>query len=142
MLIKNWKMDFAPYKALECVAPCDMYGVLLSHNLIKHPYYGLNEQELTDLSRQDCTFYSEFELSADILSKKHIELLFYGIDTICDIYLNGVLLDSVMNMHRLYEYDIKALAKEKNEIRLELKSPVEYYEQMEREHHQIGRAHV
>ena len=135
MLIKNWKMDFGTHKSLDCVAPCDMYGVLLSHDLIKHPYYGLNEQELTDLSRQDSAFYSEFELDEDALSREHIELLFHGLDTICDIYFNGILLDSVQNMHRLYEYDIKALAKAKNEIRLEFKSPIEYFEKMESAHH-------
>ena len=135
MLIKEWKMDFGIHKGIDCIVPCDMYGVLLSKNLIKHPYYGLNEQELTDLSRNDCTFYSEFDLEEKTLSSKHIELVFYGLDTICDIYFNGTLLDSVMNMHRLYEYDIKPFAKAKNEIRLEFKSAVEYYEKMEREHH-------
>lgn len=135
MIIKNWKMDFEDYRGLGCTVPCDMYSVLFEHGKIPDPYYGLNELELTDLSRKDSTFYSEFSLSRDELLREKIELSFYGLDTICDIYFNSTLLGSVKNCHRMYEYDIKALAKENNEIRLEFKSPVNYYEAIEKMHH-------
>ena len=135
MLIKDWKMDFGEYKELACTLPTDMYSVLFEHEKIPDPYYGLNELDLTDLSRKDCTFYSEFSLTNDELLRERIMLSFYGLDTICDIYFNDKLLDSVKNCHRLYEYDIKALARENNEIRLEFKSPVNYYEAIEKSHH-------
>ena len=135
MIINNWKMDFLEHKGIPCTVPADMYSVLYENGLIPDPYYGTNENELIDLSREDCTFYSEFSLSDDELARQRIELSFYGLDTLCDIYFNGTLLDSVKNCHRLYEYDIKALAKENNEIRLEFKSPVNYYEAIEKTHH-------
>ncbi len=128
-------MDFGDYSGLHCSAPCDMYSVLLEHGYISDPYYGANEEGLYDLSRQDCVFYSEFILDDNELGRDKIELTFYGLDTICDIYFNGTLLDSVMNMHRMYEYDIKALAKRKNEIRLEFKSPISYFDKTEKLHH-------
>lgn len=135
MIINDWKMDFGKYKGLTCTLPADMYSVLFAHGIIPDPYYGLNELDLTDLSRKDCTFYSEFSLTNDELLREIIMLSFYGLDTICDIYFNDKLLDSVKNCHRLYEYDIKALARENNEIRLEFKSPVNYYEAIEKSHH-------
>ena len=135
MVIKNWKMDIGEHSGLECQAPCDMYSVLLAHGLIPDPYYGTNEETLLDYSKKNCTFYSEFSLSQDELTRDKIELCFFGLDTICDIYFNGTLLDSVMNMHRLYEYDVKALAKNENQIKLEFKSPVLYFEMMESSHH-------
>ena len=135
MIIKNWKMNFGEYSDLDCTAPCDMYSVLYNHGYIEDPYYGTNEEKLTQLSAQDCTFYSEFNLDKKELSREKIDLTFYGLDTICDIYFNGTLLDSVINMHRMYEYDIKGIAKEKNEIKLEFKSPIRYYEMMESSHH-------
>ena len=135
MIINDWKMDFGKYKGLTCTLPADMYSVLFAHGIIPDPYYGLNELDLTDLSRKDCTFYSEFSLTNDELLRERIMLSFYGLDTICDIYFNDKLLDSVKNCHRLYEYDIKALARENNEIRLEFKSPVNYYEAIEKSHH-------
>lgn len=135
MIIKDWKMDYAEHKGLLCTAPCDMYSVLLSHGLIKDPYYGTNEHELFSLSGKGCVFYSELNLTKSELESDKIELVLYGIDTICDIYLNGTFIDSVMNMHRMYEYDIKPLVREKNEIRLEIKAPLEYFEKMEKLHH-------
>lgn len=135
MVITNWKMDIGEYLGLECQAPCDMYSVLLAHGLIPDPYYGTNEEKLLEYSKKDCTFYSEFTLTQDELKQDKIELCFFGLDTICDIYFNEALLDSVINMHRMYEYDVKALAKKENQIRLEFKSPVLYCEMMENRHH-------
>lgn len=135
MIINDWKMDFLNHKGLECSAPCDMYSVLLEHGLISDPYYGINEKELCELSRHDCVFYSTLNLSKNELECEHLELTFYGLDTLCDIYFNGALLDSVKNMHRLYEYDVKSLARAKNEIRLEFKAPIPYFEEKEAEHH-------
>lgn len=135
MVINNWKMDFGKYSGLDCTAPCDMYSVLLQHGYIDDPYYGTNEKELYALSGQDCVFYTAFDLSEEELSCDKAEIIFYGLDTICDIYFNSVHLDGVMNMHRKYEYDIKKIAKRSNEIRLEFKSPLKYFEKMEKIHH-------
>ena len=135
MDIKNWKMDIGEHTGLECVAPCDMYSVLENHGIIPDPYYGTNEKNLLSYSKMDCVFYSDFCLNQDELNRDKIELCFFGLDTICDIYFNGSLLDSVINMHRMYEYDVKSLARGENQIRLEFKSPALYYEAMEKSHH-------
>ncbi|MBO5286838.1 MAG: glycoside hydrolase family 2 protein [Clostridia bacterium] len=135
MFVSNWKMNFMEHIGLDCSVPCSMYSVLYEHKIIGDPYYGINEESLCDLSRQDCTFYGEFDLNESQLSKEKIELSFFGLDTICSIYLNGVILDNVKNMHRMYEYDIKALARDKNEIRLDFKSPINYFEKMDKLHY-------
>lgn len=135
MIINDWKMNFDKHSELSCSVPCDMYSVLYNHGIIEDPYYGTNEEKLCNLSKMDCTFYTEFILTEEDLECEKIEISFYGLDTICDIYLNGILLDSVMNMHRMYEYDIKSIAKNKNEIKLEFKSPINYFDKMESVHH-------
>ncbi|MBQ7761244.1 MAG: glycoside hydrolase family 2 protein [Clostridia bacterium] len=135
MVINNWKMDFNGWVGLDCTLPCDMYSVLYEHGYIDDPYYGTNEETLCSLSSKGCVFYSSFGLSDEELNRQRLELVFYGLDTICDIYFNGVFLDSVKNMHRKYEYDIKSLARKENEIRLEFKSPLAYFEKMENAHH-------
>ena len=53
-----------------------MYSVLLDNKLIPDPFYGCNEEELTKLSRNDCEFYSEFNIADDDLSKNYVELSF------------------------------------------------------------------
>ncbi len=136
MIINSWKMDSGEYRGLDATAPCSMYSVLYEHGKIPHPYYGTNEKDLSALSRNNTTFYTEVELSDEILKREFIELTFMGLDTICDIFLNGKLLDSVQNMHRSYTYDIKDLVRNgKVALRLEFKSPLDYFDKMEKIHH-------
>ncbi len=136
MILKNWQMSYGQYKNLSCVLPCSMYSVLFQHGLIKDPFYGLNELELTDLSKEDCTFKTQFTIDEDILKEEYVELTFYGLDTICGIYVNGVLLDSVKNMHRTYTYDIKdKIHMGENSLVLEFSSPIGYFEKMNALHH-------
>lgn len=135
MKLTNFKMDYENYKGLECTVPCDMYSTLLNHGYIDEPYYGTNEEILFEYSKKDCTFYTDFTLTENELKKDRIDLIFYGLDTICEIYFNGIFVDKVMNMHRKYEFDIKAFAKKENTLRLEFKSPVNYFYAMEKHHH-------
>ena len=130
MQIKEWEFKYGEYDWLSCEAPCSMYSVLLEHNLIKDPFYGLNELELTNLSDADCCFVGKVHLDNETLNKDHVEITFYGLDTICDIYVNGKWLDYVNNMHIAYTYDIKEMISEgDNEIRLEFHSPIKYFKE-------------
>ena len=136
MVLNNWKMTCGEYKDLECSAPCSMYSVLLEHELIENPFYGINEEKATLLSDLDCIFETEFTLDEETLDREYIELKFLGVDTICDIIVNGNTIDSVKNMHREYVYDVKNyVVKGKNTIRLELSSPVEYFKKMNNKHY-------
>lgn len=136
MLINNWKMKFLAYEPLDCTAPCSMYSVLLEHKKIEDPFYGTNEQEATKLSEEDCCFYTSFEVSEDDYRKENMELIFYGLDTLCEIYLNDKLLDTVKNMHRTYVYDVKEKVQlGSNSIRLEFKSPIKYFNKMNDKHY-------
>ena len=133
MLIKNWTMKYDNFGELSCQSPCSMYGVLFEAGKIADPFVGENEKDLTALSEKGCEFYAEFDAGADILSKEFIELTFYGLDTICDIYLNEACLGSVMNMHRTFTYDVKDLLKAgKNTLKLHFSSPVEYIKKMQK----------
>ncbi len=136
MKITDWKMKYEDYDILNCTAPCSMYSVLLENNLIEDPFYGINEIEATKLSEKDCTFFSDFTLNDEDMQKDYIDITFYGLDTICDIFLNEKLLASVMNMHRTYTYDIKNMVLPgKNSLRLEFKSPIKYFKMMNDKHY-------
>ena len=136
MLIRNWKMKYDEIKELNCTAPCSMYSVLYENKVIDDPFYGLNERKYRFLSDKDCTFSTEINVTEEMAEKDYAELIFYGLDTICDIYFNGKHLDSVKNMHRTYLYDVKKILKKGvNRIELEFKSPTQYFSKMEKKRH-------
>ncbi len=135
MVLSNWKMNYEGYNALECTAPCSMYGVLLQHGLIEDPFYGINELKLTGLSDKDCAFFTEFFVDERDLDKEYVELVFLGLDTLCRIYVNDTLIASTKNMHRRYVFDVKnQLLIGKNTLRLEFSSPTEYFKMMDNKH--------
>jgi len=136
MYITQWKLNYENYEALSCTAPCSMYSVLLEHGLIKDPFFGLNELELTALSDKDCEFTSVFEVDEQSFGQEHKELVFYGLDTICSIYLNGHLLDRVDDMHITYTYNVNDYLKAgENAITLRFSSPTQYFKEQNAKHY-------
>lgn len=139
MIIKNWTMKFDNYEPLPCQSPCSLYSVLLEHQKIPDPFWGLNEKQLTGLSGKDCSFSAQLQAGEEILSREHVELVFDGLDTICDISLNGTLLDKVKNMHRTYTYDVKALlVPGVNELHLQFHAPIPYFTENQNKHYLYG----
>lgn len=124
MELKNWNMTYEGYPELACEVPCSLYSTLLDYDLIEDPYYGLNEHKYTKLSEQDCEFSCEFEVT-DQLQKDHVILTFYGLDTLCAIYLNDRKLAETSDMHRTYSFCVKDfLAEGINTLRLHFASPI------------------
>ncbi len=136
MKIQNWTFHYPDFEPLACEAPCTMYSVLYDHGKIPDPHYGLNERELQYLAEKDCTFEARFTLSPEALAKEHTELVFYGLDTICHIYLNGQLLERVQNMHRTYCYEVRELLTEgENILTLNFKSPLKHFAREQQRHY-------
>ena len=96
-------MNTEEHKGLECTPPCSLYSVLLERKLIKDPFVGLNEYEVGELSRKRCEFVSEFEWKEQ--EKANTVIRFHGLDTLCEIYLNGKKLGKTHDMHRTYDFN-------------------------------------
>ena len=124
--IIDWTLDYEAYH-LPCKAPCSLYSVLLQYNKIEHPYDRMNEHTATPLSEKDSEMSAVFTVSAEMLAKKHLDLVFYGLDTLCDVYVNGKKLLYADNMHRTWRVDIKnTVHLGENTVRLHFYSPSEY----------------
>ena len=135
MIIRDWLFHFEDLH-LPCKAPCTMYSVLLEHEKIPDPFYGLNERELQHLGEKDCAFTAEFSVEDALFAHVFAVLTRAGIDTICAVYLNGKRLDRIRNMHRTYVYEVKTLLLPgKNTIRLEFSSPMRYFAEAQRRHY-------
>ena len=123
----GWVMSFDG-KEYGCSVPCSMYKVLLENKAIPDPYYRENEYISTDLSRKDVTFTKSFDASAETLSAQRRFLLFHGIDTLSEVFLNGEKLLDTDNMHRTWEVRIDGILREHNKLEVRIKSPVRYIE--------------
>lgn len=132
--IINWMMDYEEYH-LPGTVPCSMYSILLAHGKIEDPYYRMNEKAATVLSEKDCEMTSFVVITEEMLAKKQLDLVFYGLDTLCDVYFNGKKLLYADNMYRTWRIDIKSEAVlGKNTIRLHFYSPSEYIARKNKEH--------
>lgn len=107
--------------------PGSVYSFLLSNKLMEDPYYRQNEIEATRLLEYDYTFSRKFSFDKSVASP--VLLHCDGLDTICDIYLNGHKVAHTENMHRSYEFPITELLKEENEISLVFRSANRYFKE-------------
>ncbi|OGU72021.1 MAG: hypothetical protein A2V93_03240, partial [Ignavibacteria bacterium RBG_16_34_14] len=75
-------------------------------------------------------YQTEFDFIYD--TENNVSLVFEGLDTICEIYLNDVKLGDTDNMFLSYRFDIKSILKPSdNLLKLIFKSPVKYAFQQE-----------
>lgn len=127
-LSDNWKMQTADKKiSLSVNLPVTNYTALLNAGIIADPFYGENEKKLLWVAEKDWVFKKSFELSADAVRAEIVSLTFDGVDTLCDIKVNGKLFIKTDNAHFAYKIDAKKfLTAGKNEIELYIHSPLAY----------------
>lgn len=93
------------------------------------PYYGTNEYGVRDFFRNDFDIRGVFEASEEECERAHVELVFHGIDTVGDVFLNGIFLGHVENMHRIYRFSVKeVLQPGENLLEIHLQSPITFVE--------------
>ncbi|EET61225.1 glycosyl hydrolase family 2, sugar binding domain protein [Marvinbryantia formatexigens DSM 14469] len=111
----------------EAVVPGTVYTDLLRNGQMEDPFFKDNEQKALKLMDEDYEYVTEFPCGGGLSACDRVLLHFDGIDTLADIYLNGVHLGDACNMHRIWEFEVKQLLRpEKNELRVVLHSPTKY----------------
>lgn len=134
----NWKLqvigkdaELTPGEGLPAAVPGSVYGALLAQERIPDPYYRDNELSVLPLMDNDFSFSTEFTVTKEMLDCDGILLRFEGIDTLADIYLNDSFLGCAYNMHRIWEFDLKAggVREGINQLKVLLHSPTKYIEE-------------
>src|SRR5258708_5662109 len=98
---------------------------LLNNKLIDDPFYRDNEQKLQWIGKTDWEYQTSFNLTTEIFARTNLELVFAGLDTYADIFLNNEPLLSTDNMFRTWRVDAKRLAKAgANILRIRFRSPI------------------
>src|SRR6185436_6277358 len=98
---------------------------LLSNKLIDDPFYRDNEQRLQWIGKTDWEYQTTFKVGPDLLSRDQLELVFDGLDTYADVFLNDAPLLSADNMFRTWRIECKRLLKPGNNVlRIRFRSPI------------------
>lgn len=107
--------------------PAQVHDVLLAHGLIPDPHAGTNAAASAWVGEKDWAYVGRFPTPANI--PKQAFLRFDGLDTLADVWLNGVPLGHFENMFREYVLEVKeslAPAGETNVLVIVFSSPLRY----------------
>lgn len=119
--VKNLTDDGALF---EGIVPSTNYNDLLRNDLIPDPFFGTNENKTLWVGDKDWSYQRNFNLSSEILSFERIELVANCLDTIAEIYINGVSIAKTSNAHISYRFNVKEnLVNGENSIEIIFKSP-------------------
>jgi beta-mannosidase len=87
---------------------------LLAHQLIPDPFYRDNEKKVKWVENSEWEYRKTITAGESILKHKNIELVFEGLNTLADVYLNGAGIMQTNNMFREWRVDIKPYLKAGN----------------------------
>ncbi|HBH95911.1 MAG TPA: hypothetical protein DDX91_09155, partial [Ruminococcaceae bacterium] len=129
LLNNNWKMKYKNREYPCKRFPVSMYQTLIMNGAADDPYYGENQYEAKELSREDCEFFCDFVPEGELFQSERITMTFYGLDTLAQVYLNGDLLFNSDNMFVTCRHDVtQNLLKGKNRLTVKFSSPLVYAE--------------
>lgn len=132
--IRDSKGEFSLVGLVPGVVQAD----LVREGLLPHPYVGTNEDLFKEIEDREWIYEREFNFREDLLDEDRVDLVFEGIDTLADVYLNNVYLGSTEDMFLEYRFDIKGVLKEKNHLRVFIKSPVKVPKTLEQNYGVLG----
>lgn len=131
----SWNLYFGPeevqsidearekFQRINATVPGDVYLDLFNANLIDDPFFGKNYLDLRKYEFYQWWYEKDFTIPDELIDKK-LKLMFYGIDTIATIWLNGILVGKTQNMFVEHEFDITGLLKQNNTIVVKIDSPL------------------
>lgn len=128
----NW-CDMESKEWHKGTVPGTVLTDMMDGGLIEDPYWRTNEYETRELSRRDYRYEREFEVPESFFREEEQCLVFEGLDTIADIYLNDELLLAVNDMHRTWRIDVKGKLKAVNRLAVAFHSPTAFIEKADRE---------
>jgi len=121
--------DMAAHAELQGWHPAQVPGVvqtdLLQSHLIEDPFYRDNESRLQWIGASDWEYQTTFQIEAGELAREHVDLVFEGLDTFADVYVNDHAALQVDNMFRRWRIAAKPLLRPgANVLRVVFHSPI------------------
>jgi len=114
------KVEWYPASVPGCV-----HTDLLNNKLIDDPFYRDNEKNLQWIGKTDWEYQTTFNVTAEMLAQTNAELVFEGLDTYANVFLNDEPLLNTDNMFRTWRVDAKHFARPgANTLRIRFRSPI------------------
>lgn len=124
---ENWQFrNSKDQRWLPAKVPGTVHLDLMNNKAIPDPFKDENEKKVQWIENEDWDYQTHFSISQKELENQHANLVFNGLDTFSEIYLNGKLLKKTDNMFRKWEIPVKdLLRKGDNELKITFRSAVE-----------------
>ncbi|MFI5150949.1 MAG: glycosyl hydrolase 2 galactose-binding domain-containing protein [Bacteroidia bacterium] len=129
--LQNWKFSEAGKDDWKpATVPGNIHLDLLNNKLIPDPTYGENYKKCQWVEQKDweyATILNHDSVRWHVLNGANAELVFEGLDTYADIFLNDSLILHTENMFRMYTLRVEKILKQgDNKLRIRFHSPPAY----------------
>lgn len=117
-LNNNWQFKYKD-NWYNTTVPNSIHTDLYNHKIIPDPFFSDNEYKLQWIGQQQWEYKCNFNVDDGIMQMEMVELVFEGLDTYCEVFVNDTKILVADNMFREWKVDCKNLLKaENNEIRI------------------------
>lgn len=122
----GWKVRNASSEIWhEAQVPGNLHLDLMRAHVIDDPFYRLNERSVQWIDKENWMYETYITPTEAELDAENQEIVFKGLDTYADIYLNSQRLVCADNMHREWRCNVKGILKPgKNHLEVYFNSPV------------------
>ncbi|MEP6902672.1 MAG: hypothetical protein ABJA66_13040, partial [Actinomycetota bacterium] len=122
----DWKFrETGKDEWLPATVPGCVHTDLLANKVIEDPFYRDNEKRLQWIGKTDWEYRTVFNVSAEMLKRQNIEIVFQGLDTYANVFLNDKAILDADNMFRVWRADVKNVLKQgENVLRIKFRSPI------------------
>nr|WP_242112101.1 glycoside hydrolase family 2 protein [Luteimonas aquatica] len=105
--------------------PGNVHIDLLAAGLIRDPYVGAAEAELQWIGLSRWEYRTRFDAGAELRKRAHAALVFEGLDTFAEVFLNGERLASTDNSFRTWRIPVEGKLRARgNELTVVFDSPI------------------
>ncbi len=94
-------------KWLPASIPGTVHTDLYSNKIIPDPFFGSNEKQLQWIENEDWEYQTAFSVSREEFKNENCILLFEGLDTYAEVFLNNTKILNADNMFRTWKLDVK-----------------------------------
>lgn len=105
--------------------PGTVHTDLMANEIIEDPFFRLNERAVQWVDKEDWMYETIIHVTEDEANAENQQIVFEGLDTYADVYLNHECILKADNMHRTWTCDVKnKLHKGDNLLEVYFNSPI------------------